>query len=735
MAFSKHNERLMTLWLIPLAVALLFILKVFLFSNCFAFDDNDDANHTFVNLQIAHNIMRDGELPLMNVYNNFGTPILGDLLTYPYAIQAWIYGFLPGHLAMTVNRFMLAFLTMIFLTLHFRSLMSAWSASVCAILTLWTPIYVWCFAHHHYQAAMLFFAIILFLQYRLCRYWHVRDLFFLYLALVLLILSTNMQGVLLFVPIFLVNHFFINQNRSRTMFWITLLLVLAAFSFSMPDTVAFLRSVPQSARVLQDYDAAVHYTPRLLLAGVLGQFDTFYNGYYVTLYFSIVVLVMAGLGIGYLISDKNRKTVTQLILLGVFPVAGVLILLLFKPIWWSIPLLRSMDIKRIWWISNIFLMTSVGIALDSVWKRQLGIRSAMLALIIGTMTVLAGYAFFEWNQLRDAYTFPVFIFLAALWVYVGYRALWKGDGPAKGPAWANRIPAMISVVIGGCLVAVHYPSFAGITGLRAMAGCSATHHYSLLERAGFPHPLLLANKAGVPVMKPYSRFATNLPSGTGVEFRAAPHRILGSSGRSVLLNRKFTERLLADGLIEIDDNPLAYHFTRPWDPDKLADYGIRYVMNRIQFGYALEPMRRQGWNLEDSVDNMTVWKNPVPVSLAYLLQGERRMVIADDNIRLQGNAIDITLPPIDTEVDLVATFHSLDGWRARVNSHDQKILSHEGDLLRLHVTPEDRRIEFRYEPFTPWHFALWVLISLGFLGAAFVIFRKQSTVIVMQAGG
>ena len=72
------------------------MLKVFLFPDCLSFDTHDDANHAFPNLFVAQKMLLSGVLPTVNYYNNFGVPLLGDGLTYPFGIQTLIYYFFDG---------------------------------------------------------------------------------------------------------------------------------------------------------------------------------------------------------------------------------------------------------------------------------------------------------------------------------------------------------------------------------------------------------------------------------------------------------------------------------------------------------------------------------------------------------------------------------------------------------------------------------------------------------------
>src|SRR4030043_2425252 len=100
--------RKISLTLVAISVGILILAKVFIYPNCYSFDSHDEANHAFPGLHVAQVAIRAGELPTINFYNNFGAPLLGDALTYPFAVQAITYYFLDSHLAMTVNRFVIA---------------------------------------------------------------------------------------------------------------------------------------------------------------------------------------------------------------------------------------------------------------------------------------------------------------------------------------------------------------------------------------------------------------------------------------------------------------------------------------------------------------------------------------------------------------------------------------------------------------------------------------------------
>ena len=148
--------------LIPLAVACFFILKIFFFPGCFAFDSNDDASYPFSNLFVAREIMRAGEIPMINLFNNFGMPMIGDCLTFPYAPHSLTYLLFPDYIAMTLNRFIFTFLTVLVLSIYYKKYMTIGSASVCSILTITTPGFLQHLAHHQYQSILFLFTLMLF---------------------------------------------------------------------------------------------------------------------------------------------------------------------------------------------------------------------------------------------------------------------------------------------------------------------------------------------------------------------------------------------------------------------------------------------------------------------------------------------------------------------------------------------------------------------------------------------
>jgi hypothetical protein len=106
-----------------------------------AFDSLDDLNHTFAGIFMAKQQLAHGVMRFINYYNNFGTPLFGDVLTNPFAIHAIPYYFTDVYnypLVLTINRFVLCIFTLTLLFLFYRtfslSIFSSIAASVAVFL-------------------------------------------------------------------------------------------------------------------------------------------------------------------------------------------------------------------------------------------------------------------------------------------------------------------------------------------------------------------------------------------------------------------------------------------------------------------------------------------------------------------------------------------------------------------------------------------------------------------------
>ena len=105
--------------------------------------------------------MAAGDLPKINLFNNFGTPILGEPVVYPFALHAWSYALFRPVVAMLVNKFLLAALTMVVLTAFFARYFPPLIASLCAFLAFSSPAFFYFFQNHPHQGALFYFGLVL----------------------------------------------------------------------------------------------------------------------------------------------------------------------------------------------------------------------------------------------------------------------------------------------------------------------------------------------------------------------------------------------------------------------------------------------------------------------------------------------------------------------------------------------------------------------------------------------
>ena len=110
------TTKILAYFAVPAAIGLIFIARVFVLTDCFAFEQNDEVVHTFLEMKLAWKMMREGSLPLMNLYNNFGTPMIGDPVIYPFALHSLPYLMFSSPVAATINRFLMISLTISLLT-------------------------------------------------------------------------------------------------------------------------------------------------------------------------------------------------------------------------------------------------------------------------------------------------------------------------------------------------------------------------------------------------------------------------------------------------------------------------------------------------------------------------------------------------------------------------------------------------------------------------------------------
>ncbi len=647
---------------------------------------------------------------MINLFNNFGTPLLGDNLTYPFSFLSITYLFFPDYVAMTLNRAAVIFLTIVALTRYFRYFMSFFSSSVCSILTFTAgPSFLWHSAHHHFQASLLLFAIILILQMRIKESDSLLNYLLLYIVFVLLTLSVSMNIVIIMIPFLLANQFFLEKMRFNRKMILSILLMVCAFIFSFTDVSMFFKHLALSSRTDVNYgDSVVDISLRELILKIGWQNppNSFHLHY--ALYFSIHLLLMVIFGTIFLFSKNGyRLLAMNTTMLGILPLIGVLCLIIFKEFWWSIPLLKAMDITRFWWCSNVFLMIPVGIGLDVIKKEQWSFRYFFLLPLLLLSLIALKYSYFMKSFLL-AYTKPLVVFLFIMLFYSIFKGVMRTRVLLYSPF------TFVHILLGITLVWAHLPSVKRIAGLNNLDVCKTTHYYSPAYKSVF-QPYDLLEK-----MEPYYRLATEAESVMGHDLKSNRHFIFGSNCQSTLSSKSLLNYLDSQGLINtLQCCSIGYHFKRPWSVEMLTSLGVRYIIQ----GGPSDHFKEKGWSLVATsriIQNpypgkpsiMHLYENPEKPSLIYLLENGKKRFLTTE-VTFRGNGIFIHLPDMTREAVLKATFVDLPGWRARVDGVERQIYSSEDDpFIKVEVTSEDKLLYLKYEPYKMHHFISTILLSI-----------------------
>lgn len=699
---EKKAQAIIAYGIWPLLVAVFVSAKAIFLPGCAPFDLSDDAMHTFVNLFSAQAILAKGQWPLVNVMNNFGTPLIGDALTYPFALHSQTYWLLPFDLAMGVNRFVLAFLTMVVLTAYFSRYMRLFSASVGAITVMFAPGFIWHFAHHHYQAALLWCAVILIFQERFNRDFRAWDAVGLYAGCVLLFFNTSVNLAMIVYAFVAMNQLVLGRFRMGYPTWGVFALMLAGALASWPDIVYFLTAAKSSVRFGQSYGEGPHY--------------------YVTTKIAIAAPGLAVGGLVYWWKERRYWQVWRCLVMGILPIIIINLLIANQELMARVPFVRSTDITRVWWVSNIFLVLGMGKALDTFLDQRRSIRWLLIGAVVLIAVELCFRVIFKTMGL---YSFRGWLFggilgsLAAGTVLV-WRRPWAMGHRQRGRLWAFYGIGLVIIAFQVVFAAVRVMEYSLWTVCRRNG-----HYFSPKGTDRFEPRRLLRH------MRPFSRVAVEEASGNGRELKIIRDHMVTSAGRSVFLNEKFFQTLSREGLVTVDqETPLAYHFSAPWDAARLRDLGVRYLVVRHQ-----DPsLRRDHWQLLGEEDGWRLYENPKPTGLAYVVDANGSLVPLDENrVALEGNNVRIQLTDMSVSGQLVATFVALPGWRVYTNHQAASLEEDPHHFLRVSVSPQTRIVEFVFQPFSRGVFWGCWWGSLALLILTVILGRRRSMRVCVSA--
>jgi len=255
---------------IPVIIGLAFISKVFLIDGCYAYDANDEVAHTFTEIPLVWRMIREGYMPFINLSNNFGTPLIGDPVINPFALQAITYLILPGYLAATINRFLFIAGTASLLTYFYRRHFnfSRLISSICATLVAVSPNFNYFTIHHPHQGSIFFFALVLIAQHSAktkgaFRIWAVG------LSLFVLALSVGINALLLAIPFLVVHQFFESNLKLDRRFMIFVMLLGSVVVLIAPHLFYFFSITPLTSRISFDYSNLLPYTPQRLVTDIV----------------------------------------------------------------------------------------------------------------------------------------------------------------------------------------------------------------------------------------------------------------------------------------------------------------------------------------------------------------------------------------------------------------------------------------------------------------------------------
>jgi hypothetical protein len=715
---GRHWRSVLVYVVIPLLTGYAVIERVFVGDDCFPVDLGDEPAETFVQVPMAQAQLASGEFLKMNLYNNFGTPILGEPVVYPYAVHALSYVFFRPIVAMVVNKFLLATLSMVVLTLFFSRYFLPLNSALCAFLTFSSPSFLYFFHNHPHQGALFYYGLIL-----LALRWFFDRLsawraFCVYAAFLAFLLSVGINGALLGTGFIWAYAVLLGWRKWRALVGAAALW-LAAFLAVHPQYLEFFRLAGESARKDLNYQMLTVLPPLRFLKGLfifdeeVAQATVFYS-------WPAVLLALGGLTLMFLkryrlpgsegagrrqpprsaaddaptesVNDSpglvryGRELRILTLWLGLAPFAVIAICRIFPALPTHLPLVKATNISRLLWFSDLFLALAVGLAVDALWRGTPSFRLGMLsAYLDGLLHSKTG---------------------VATRYHLGGRVL---VGVLVTVCLTQRVSAF--------LVQANY------------ALCN--EKWTRFQPEGF-----------LTIMKPYTRLATlSDPVPWSQDTKANREHILGSAGRSIILNKAFKDYLQRQQLIEPGFGGMTYFF-HPSPPAALAPFGIRYCISPepreelAQLGWI--PRAEGSWT--DVEGRWTLFENPVPATPFYLVGAKGPEFL--QHYRLAGDRMEIELPPLTEARELVATFVAQPGWKASLDGAPTPIRKGEDRFIRVHVEPSQgqpvnpgepatlaalgrpQRLVLRYEPYTNGY--LWACVAVS-LGSAVFISRLVRT--------
>lgn len=678
-----------SLFILAVTAGLLIVTKVFIYPNCYSFDSHDDANHAFPYNYVARQALSAGEIPTINYFNNFGAPILGDALSYPFAIQATTYHFFDGPLGMTINRFLIALLTIFSAFYFFRIYLGFFPSLVCSMLALFNPVSFW-YPVHQYQLATPLFFISICLMNRFIKTRSVNAFLTLTILFCILILSVSINLVIFMVPFFVAWAFCRNRFKFDRIFLAPIIALGSAIIFSFPQTYDFIRNFLTSARVEEGVYSGILNSVRELFLGISippGEWLPYNYGAQLQAisYISIPIILFTISG-AFLIRKEELWKQTSLLLCGIIPTVIAIILYVNTELRFVIPLIRSLDILRTFWFSLPFCFVYVGYFIAYANTGKIPKPVSLFLIIFSILFVALIKILPESNAVSNMHSIAI--------IAVAFGSILFISNKQK------RIGFLFFII---SLLLVPIPIIIRILGLNS-GSCSGTQYSTDLAYAKFAPYALVSH------MEKGNRIATEIHTHKGHDLRIAQDGLLGSDARGIIIDKRFGKYLEDKKLVFVDQVPYGYYFARPWQTDELTRLGIRYL---VIWGESDNELEQKGWRRLATVENHTLYENPNKPTPIYLFTNKTDKPTFLTDYRFFGNHINVNLPNISSPSTLVITILNKYGFEAKVNKNKADIINQESGLIALNVKPGDKSVEIRHRPY-PWYlFASCILLALA----------------------
>ena len=680
-------------------VCVLILIKVLAFPECWSFDTHDDANHAFPNLYVAQKMILGGVLPTINYFNNFGVPLLGDGLTYPFGLQSIPYYFFEPHVSMTLIRCVVFFSTTMVFYLFFKLFLHTPTALLCSLLSILVPIAFW-YPVHHYQLASFFGFSLIITSYKFLKTEDFR--FFLLMAVfwILMVLSVSINHVILFFP-FWILWCLTNCNFSISKkFFVTQLAMLSGLMFTFLQTYEFFIHFADSGRVGEGvYHSVLTDIRELILGAVIppGEWLSYNYGaqLQVATYisFPIIVLVSIGVVCGY--KAMPRWNFWSIFLCGVVPTVLALALYILPEIRLRLPVVKTGDITRVLWFSMPFCIVSVGLALELMDGAKIKKPVLWLIIALSCCALVIIWLIPEFEGSALFHKFVMLLFAAAIFCHILVKLY----------PLTSIYQVLGRVMLYSSLTLAMIPTTTRILGLNS-GYCGGTQYSATAALSEFYPSSFLEDLAKG------TRLAAEVPTYKGHDLRLAAHGLLGSGARAIIVDKKFGEILEERGLVSVDQVPYGYFFSRPWDTDALTEYGIRYLVINHPVDPELEAL---GWARINSTNDYSIYENPTGPTPIYFQTGDLQTINFVQNYLISGNHIRADFAQSNEPRRLVVAMMYRDGYRAQVDGRAVTIIANRNGLMEITVPENSTSISISHSPYSIFVVGIFFILSVGIL--------------------